>query len=112
MISPSNNFALSLLIYFVGFSSHLGFLIAIIVPGGLFKQEAEKVFAVISKLMNSEEFSDSQHDLMTFLVQTKTRNLNVQNLFFNLDFQFFVAVSKNLEKALILTFKNSISFHR
>ena len=61
-------------------------------PANSVTTEANKMTPIIGKLM-SEALKDDYFELKKFLLQIQTRNLNIQNIFFKINWNLVVAVS-------------------
>ena len=64
--------------------------------------EAKKMSPIIGKLM-SECSRDDYFELKKFLSQIQTRNLNIQNIFFKINWNLLVVVSNKKKKKYFKT---------
>lgn len=58
-------------------------------------KEAEGTALIISKIMNESVLNEYQKiDFMFFITQVRARNLNVQNMFFKINWNVLLTVSR------------------
>lgn len=73
-------------------SSHYSVVIAIIFTGSNVTSEARATPKILSKFMSEQSESD-KIDFMHFVAQIRTRNLDVENFLFKINWNAFMTVS-------------------
>lgn len=64
--------------------------------GNITTKEAQKTQSIVARLMNKPGYDVD--DYKTFLSQMRTRDLNLQNIFFVVNWNVLLAVSENVTK--------------
>lgn len=114
--SSSRNF-FSLFLDLVSLVLSLFMMISIVCIGSLTTSEAEQTSVILTKVSNEFLLDDSQKiDFVYFLAKAKTRNLNLSNSLFDINWNIFVSVSKGKKvkkfqnNELFVIIHSSISF--
>lgn len=78
----------------IGLSHDIVVIIIILNAGSSLTEEAEKTGVIISKLVNESKCDLLQKvDFLFFMAQIKSRNLNVQNFMFKINWNVLLCVS-------------------
>lgn len=89
---------MTLVMHVVDMSMNLLTLITPIYATSSLTNEAEGTALIISKIMNESVFNEDQKiDFMFFITQVRARNLNVQNMFFKINWNVLLTVSRVMD---------------
>lgn len=99
ILRPSLNSMLPLQGNVIGLFHHLIFMLLTAHFGSSLTKTASGTIVVISKVVNSPVLKEAQKiDLILFMAQIRSRNLDIQNIFFKINWSLFVAVSFHIFK--------------
>lgn len=78
----------------IGFLNQLTLITTVVFTGSITTAEAEKTALIYNKTTSLSELNENQKiDYIYLMTQIRSRNLNIQNIFFNLNWNVFLAVS-------------------
>lgn len=95
LLRPTNIRSGIIIINTVAFLFHLFVKVLVIFSASSMTKEAEKLAILVSKTLNECKFSDGllKIDFICFITQARSRNLNLHNHFFNINWNVLVTVS-------------------
>ena len=92
---PTKDFEAEIFLSAFGIVSYIFLVISIIFFGDSTTKEAEKSAEMLGKLMNTKKFCDGEKlDLMFLMSQIQSRKVDIQNMFFTINWNVLLTVSK------------------